>query len=68
MKVEFKSRFSDLSFNIIVQMMAGKRYYMEDLNVTSEEGSSGGSSTWRGGATVHTGSAKIYRQRPCSDQ
>ncbi|CAL5372848.1 unnamed protein product [Camellia sinensis] len=30
-KVELKSKFSELSFNIIMRMIAGKRYYGEDL-------------------------------------
>ncbi|CAL5326193.1 unnamed protein product [Camellia sinensis] len=30
-KVELKSKFSELSFNIIMRMIAGKRYYGEEL-------------------------------------
>jgi isoflavone 2'-hydroxylase len=35
-KVELKSMFSELTFNIIMRMVAGKRYYGEDLKEEEE--------------------------------
>ncbi|KAM3690688.1 hypothetical protein ACB098_09G142300 [Castanea mollissima] len=35
-KVELKSMFSELTFNIIMRMMAGKRYYGEDMKDEEE--------------------------------
>ncbi|MGJ2543752.1 cytochrome P450, partial [Salmonella enterica subsp. enterica serovar Paratyphi A] len=35
-KVEMKSNFSDLTFNIIMRMIAGKRYYGDDLENLAE--------------------------------
>ncbi|KAJ4978455.1 hypothetical protein NE237_009235 [Protea cynaroides] len=35
-KVELKSRFSELAFNIIIRMVAGKRYYGDDLEDLEE--------------------------------
>ncbi|KAH7845941.1 hypothetical protein Vadar_007732 [Vaccinium darrowii] len=35
-KVEMKSKLSDLTFNIIMRMIAGKRYYGEDLENSAE--------------------------------
>ncbi|MBA0590561.1 hypothetical protein Gorai_019261, partial [Gossypium raimondii] len=35
-KVEFKSMFADLTFNNLMRMMAGKRYYGEDVTDDSE--------------------------------
>uniref|UniRef100_A0A2N9EU92 Cytochrome P450 n=1 Tax=Fagus sylvatica TaxID=28930 RepID=A0A2N9EU92_FAGSY len=51
-KVELKSMFSELTFNIIMRMVAGKRYYGEDLKDEEEarkiqEVSEGDSSVWR---------------------
>ncbi|ONI02892.1 hypothetical protein PRUPE_6G227000 [Prunus persica] len=36
-KVELKSMFYELTFNIIMRMVAGKRYYGEDASVDKEE-------------------------------
>ncbi|KAH0995833.1 hypothetical protein GBA52_019697 [Prunus armeniaca] len=36
-KVELKSMFNELTFNIIMTMVAGKRYYGEDVSVDKEE-------------------------------
>lgn len=36
-KVELKSMFLDLTFNVIMRMVAGKRYYGEDGSVDKEE-------------------------------
>ncbi|PQQ20211.1 cytochrome P450 81E8-like isoform X1 [Prunus yedoensis var. nudiflora] len=36
-KVELKSMFSELTFNIIMTMVAGKRYYGDDVSVDEEE-------------------------------
>ena len=35
-KVELKSKFKDLTFNIIVRMVAGKRYYGDDVSDEEE--------------------------------
>ncbi|KAF7130723.1 hypothetical protein RHSIM_Rhsim10G0065100 [Rhododendron simsii] len=35
-KVEMKSRFSDLTFNVVMRMIAGKRYYGEDSENSAE--------------------------------
>ncbi|KAJ6688891.1 hypothetical protein OIU85_005331 [Salix viminalis] len=35
-KVELRSMFTDLTFNIVMRMIAGKRYYGEDVNLTEE--------------------------------
>ncbi|XP_058187589.1 cytochrome P450 81Q32-like [Rhododendron vialii] len=35
-KVEMKSRLSDLTFNVVMRMIAGKRYYGEDLENSAE--------------------------------
>ncbi|XP_058187593.1 cytochrome P450 81Q32-like [Rhododendron vialii] len=35
-KVEMKSRLSDLTFNVVMRMIAGKRYYGEDLEDSAE--------------------------------
>ncbi|KAH7843857.1 hypothetical protein Vadar_021456 [Vaccinium darrowii] len=35
-KVEMKSKLSDLTFNVIMRMTAGKRYYGEDLENSAE--------------------------------
>ncbi|KAG5528596.1 hypothetical protein RHGRI_029326 [Rhododendron griersonianum] len=35
-KVEMKSKLSDLTFNVIMRMIAGKRYYGEDLENSAE--------------------------------
>ncbi|KAK8633505.1 hypothetical protein V6N13_014350 [Hibiscus sabdariffa] len=37
-KVELKSMFSELTFNIIMRMMAGKRYFGDDVAQNSDEG------------------------------
>ncbi|KAK8717456.1 hypothetical protein V6N13_044725 [Hibiscus sabdariffa] len=37
-KVELKSMFSELTFNIIMRIMAGKQYFGEDVAQNSEEG------------------------------
>ncbi|TYH38076.1 hypothetical protein ES332_D12G085600v1 [Gossypium tomentosum] len=37
-KVELKSVFSELTFNIIMRMMAGKRYFGEEATQNSDEG------------------------------
>ncbi|KAH1072988.1 hypothetical protein J1N35_025316 [Gossypium stocksii] len=37
-KVELKSVFSELTFNIIMRMMAGKRYYGDEATQNSDEG------------------------------
>ncbi|KAL9323784.1 hypothetical protein ACSQ67_008641 [Phaseolus vulgaris] len=36
-KVELKSRFSEMTFNIIMRMVSGKRYYGEDCDVSDLE-------------------------------
>ncbi|KAK9949055.1 hypothetical protein M0R45_004601 [Rubus argutus] len=36
-KVEMKSMFHELTFNIIMTMVAGKRYYGNDVNVSDKE-------------------------------
>ncbi|XP_061339983.1 cytochrome P450 81E8-like isoform X2 [Gastrolobium bilobum] len=36
-KVELKSLFSEMTFNIIMRMISGKRYYGEDCDVTDVE-------------------------------
>ncbi|CAL2267592.1 unnamed protein product [Prunus armeniaca] len=36
-KVELKSMFNELTFNIIMTMVAGKRYYGDDVSVDKEE-------------------------------
>ena len=36
-KVEMKSMFHELTFNIIMTMVAGKRYYGDDVNVSDKE-------------------------------
>ncbi|ONI02896.1 hypothetical protein PRUPE_6G227400 [Prunus persica] len=36
-KVELKSMFNELTFNIIMTMVAGKRYYGDDMSVDKEE-------------------------------
>ncbi|KAK7250976.1 hypothetical protein RIF29_33792 [Crotalaria pallida] len=36
-KVELKSRLSEMTFNTIMRMISGKRYYGEDCDVTSVE-------------------------------
>ncbi|KAM1169544.1 hypothetical protein TB2_030861 [Malus domestica] len=36
-KVELKSMLNELTFNIIMRMVAGKRYYGDDLSVDKEE-------------------------------
>ncbi|VVA39784.1 PREDICTED: cytochrome P450 [Prunus dulcis] len=36
-KVELKSMFTELTFNIIMTMVAGKRYYGDDVSVDKEE-------------------------------
>uniref|UniRef100_A0A2N9HZ26 Cytochrome P450 n=1 Tax=Fagus sylvatica TaxID=28930 RepID=A0A2N9HZ26_FAGSY len=51
-KVELKSMFLELTFNIIMRMVAGKRYYGEDLKDEEEARkfrrlSEGDSSVWR---------------------
>ncbi|KAJ6697257.1 hypothetical protein OIU85_003609 [Salix viminalis] len=35
-KVELRSMFTDLTFNIVMRMIAGKRYYGEDVNLIEE--------------------------------
>ncbi|XVF59342.1 hypothetical protein PTKIN_Ptkin07bG0267900 [Pterospermum kingtungense] len=37
-KVELKSMFSELTFNIIMRMIAGKRYFGDDVSGNKEEG------------------------------
>ncbi|PNX80085.1 isoflavone 2'-hydroxylase-like protein [Trifolium pratense] len=37
-KVEMKSKFSEMTFNTIMRMISGKRYYGEDCDVSDEEG------------------------------
>jgi isoflavone 2'-hydroxylase len=36
-KVELKSKFSEMTFNTIMRMISGKRYYGEDCDVRDEE-------------------------------
>ncbi|CAL9002224.1 unnamed protein product [Prunus brigantina] len=36
-KVELKSMFNELTFNIVMTMVAGKRYYGDDVSVDKEE-------------------------------
>ncbi|KAK7364773.1 hypothetical protein VNO80_13515 [Phaseolus coccineus] len=36
-KVELKTRFSEMTFNIIMRMVSGKRYYGEDCDVSDVE-------------------------------
>ncbi|KAL5064027.1 hypothetical protein RYX36_025764 [Vicia faba] len=36
-KVELKLKFSEMTFNMIMRMIAGKRYYGEDCDVSDEE-------------------------------
>lgn len=35
-KVDLRSMFTDLTFNIVMRMIAGKRYYGEDVNLIEE--------------------------------